>query len=216
MKNRIKTLREHFNLSQSDFAKRIGVDNSTVSSWEKGGSVSSNNIMTIARTFQVNLEWLKTGEGDMLSNESSVPAEQIDDRLRMLRKHYNDTQKTFALRVGVSYQTLVNWENKGSFPESQRERICKELGINRQWLETGEGEMFNKEPEPLALEAAAKSSAEKKVPTPKETPREFAKRHGCNDVTAMIFENFLSLPEEEQEEFVKLIYRFARESRAKE
>lgn len=64
MQNRIKQLREKLGLSQIEFAKRIGVTNQTVSLWENGKvPLLENARYRIEREFNVNRQWLETGEG---------------------------------------------------------------------------------------------------------------------------------------------------------
>jgi len=57
--NRFRELREHAGLSQAELAKRIGVDTSLLSRWEKGGRTPSlNQQLTIARTLGITLDYL--------------------------------------------------------------------------------------------------------------------------------------------------------------
>ena len=75
MQNRIKQLREKLGLSQIEFAKRIGVTNQTVSLWENGKvPLLENSRYRIEREFNVNRQWLETGEGEMME----TPENPID------------------------------------------------------------------------------------------------------------------------------------------
>lgn len=66
MNNRVKEVRKAVNLTQSEFGKRIGISNTAVSKIEKGeNNVSEQNIIAMHREFNVNEDWLKTGEGEM-------------------------------------------------------------------------------------------------------------------------------------------------------
>ena len=56
---RIKQLRQELNLSQRDFAEKIGVTASALSAYEKGQKNPSVNVaIEIASTFKVSLDWL--------------------------------------------------------------------------------------------------------------------------------------------------------------
>lgn len=68
MNSRIKELRAKFNLTQEDFANKIGLKRSTIGNIEAGNvALTERNITTICKTFNVNPIWLKTGEGNMLN-----------------------------------------------------------------------------------------------------------------------------------------------------
>lgn len=64
---RLKSIREHFNLNQYEFGKRIGVTGATISRLESGvRSITKAQVLAIAREFGVDENWLRTGEGEML------------------------------------------------------------------------------------------------------------------------------------------------------
>ncbi len=71
MNNRIRELRKTLNLSQKEFAERIGLKQNAISYMEKSGAtVTEQNIKTICSQFSVNENWLRTGSGRMfLENE---------------------------------------------------------------------------------------------------------------------------------------------------
>lgn len=78
MNERIKELRIALRLTQEDFGKAIGVQRAAVNKWEKGiNGVADSMILSICREFGVSEQWLRTGEGRMLSNER----ESVLDRL---------------------------------------------------------------------------------------------------------------------------------------
>lgn len=66
MEERIKELRKKLGLTQTEFAERIGSAQNTITGYETGRRVPSSQVITlIARTFDVNETWLRTGEGAM-------------------------------------------------------------------------------------------------------------------------------------------------------
>ena len=65
MKDRIKELRKNKKLTQAEFGKRIGVKGNTITTYENGSRVPSEAVIkSICRVFNVNEEWLRTGQGD--------------------------------------------------------------------------------------------------------------------------------------------------------
>lgn len=64
MNNRIKQIRKENGLTQIEFANLIGLSQSGVSWIEQPGSnVDASVIKSICKTFHINEEWLKTGNG---------------------------------------------------------------------------------------------------------------------------------------------------------
>jgi len=70
LKDRIKAIRKHpsINLNQEEFGKRVGVKGNTIGNYELGlRNPSEAVIFSICREFNVNEDWLRTGNGDMFN-----------------------------------------------------------------------------------------------------------------------------------------------------
>ena len=68
MKNRLKELRKNLNLTQQDFADKIGIKRNTITNYEVGLRVPSNSVIhNICREFNVNEDWLRTGKGNIFN-----------------------------------------------------------------------------------------------------------------------------------------------------
>ena len=67
-------------------------------------------------------------------------------RLKELRKVLNLKQRELAERIGVSTNEVGSWESCRKVPDSRLRLICKEFNVRRDWLENGEGEMFEANP----------------------------------------------------------------------
>jgi len=77
---------------------------------------------------------------------------RISDRLKRVIKELDMTYKEFAEKCGIPYRTLQNYLLGKREPNaSNLEKICIRMGINVNWLLTGEGEMFLKEEEPMII-----------------------------------------------------------------
>lgn len=71
MNERIKILRKTLHLTQDEFAKRIGSVQNTITGYESGRRTPSNPVVSsICKEFNVNEEWLRTGEGEMFIPQS--------------------------------------------------------------------------------------------------------------------------------------------------
>lgn len=68
MNNRLKEIRKQLNLTQDDMSKIIGISRSTYTGIENGkAQLTSRNKMSIIDSLHVNLIWLETGIGDMIT-----------------------------------------------------------------------------------------------------------------------------------------------------
>ncbi len=70
----------------------------------------------------------------------------MKERLKHLRKELNLNQIEFAQKLGTSQQTVARWESGArNITESRILQICQTFGVRRAWLETGEGEIFDRD-----------------------------------------------------------------------
>ena len=68
-----------------------------------------------------------------------------NERIKNLRKSTKLSQTEFGKRLGVSRDVIANLElGRAELPETLLKLMCNEFGASRIWLETGDGEMFEK------------------------------------------------------------------------
>jgi len=66
MKDRIKEIRKSLNLTQQEFADKLGIKRNTVATYEAGKSTPSDAAVSlICNKCGVNETWLRTGVGDI-------------------------------------------------------------------------------------------------------------------------------------------------------
>ena len=67
--DRIKEARKSLGLTQDKFGERLGVGRSAISNIEAGSRGVTDQIrLSVCREFNVNEDWLRTGEGSMFSD----------------------------------------------------------------------------------------------------------------------------------------------------
>ena len=89
--SRIKKLRKELDLTQSEFASRIGSVQNTVTGYESGRrSPSAPVISLICREFNINEEWLRNGTGEMFK---AAPNSLLDT----LAKEYNYSHRDYVI-----------------------------------------------------------------------------------------------------------------------
>lgn len=66
MNERLKKLRKTLDLTQQEFADRIGIKRNSLANYETGRNTPIDAILiSICREWNVNEEWLRTGNGEM-------------------------------------------------------------------------------------------------------------------------------------------------------
>ena len=67
----------------------------------------------------------------------------MNKRLKEIRKSLNMTQKEMGKVLGIA-NTSVSEIEKGNaiLTERNQNLLCEKLNVNKEWLETGSGEMF--------------------------------------------------------------------------
>lgn len=84
IKDRVKAVRLENGLAQKEFARRIGLAQTSYSSVETGVSpVQERHIISICSEFGISESWLRTGEGDMYADEDAMLLESLSNRYRL-------------------------------------------------------------------------------------------------------------------------------------
>ena len=95
LEDRIKNIRKHFGLTQSEFGQRIGVKGNTITGYESGvRSPSDAVIISICREFNVNEIWLRTGVGDPFQKK-----ERSQEMTELFADLMNDRSESFRTRL---------------------------------------------------------------------------------------------------------------------
>lgn len=88
MEKRIREIRRIYNLSQAQFAERLGLKQPTIAGYENGKDVPPSTIVTICKLFpEINGVWLRTGEGEMKLEESLEDAERMANLMRGMNEN---------------------------------------------------------------------------------------------------------------------------------
>ena len=108
MKDRIKKIRKALDLTQQEFADRIGVKRNTVGQWECGiNPLTDQTISSICREFNVNEDWLRTGEGEMF-----IKLTRDEEMAKLTKQLLNEEEDSFKNRLISVLANLTDqqWE----------------------------------------------------------------------------------------------------------
>ena len=136
----IKTLRAYLGLSQEDLAHAIGRVTGFIGNVELGRcGVSRDTIDKICKAYDVNEEWLRSGEGSMFTtHRPPVDRENIGTRVKEVRKNNNLTQAQFGEEIGFSKNYIYYVETGKNDPSNDFLRaVSRKFDVSVVWLKTG-------------------------------------------------------------------------------
>ena len=119
MNERIRKLRKTLDLTQQEFANKLGMKQNTIATYEMGrANPSDQTIRSICREFNVNDSWLRTGEGEMFIQipEKDETADLVYDLLGPARNEFHDIiieiMRTYKELSPSAQQTLTDFAAK--------------------------------------------------------------------------------------------------------
>lgn len=111
----------------------------------------------------------------------------MKDRIREVREHFGLSMEKFGSRIGIGKASISLLESGKNNPSVQTiTLICREFGVNEQWLRTGEGEMFEQ----------TRASVLDRLSTEYDLSRE----------QRSVIEAFLDLDPQERDVFLKYVH----------
>lgn len=108
MKDRIRKLRKQFDLTQQEFAEKIGTTANVLTNYETGRRNPSNSVVNnICKTFNVNEEWLRTGNGEMF-----IEIDKDEELMRWAGTVLSESDESFRKRFVNMLRRLSekDWE----------------------------------------------------------------------------------------------------------
>lgn len=116
--HRLRLVRKALNLNQIEFAKQIGLTQTSLSMIEVGNNtLTDKNIKLICATFNVSEQWLRNGKGEMFN--ASPYAKELGDILETLTPETQRYLLTMAREL-LSLQEKLLEGNQGSDTSASR------------------------------------------------------------------------------------------------
>ena len=108
MKDRIKKIRKELDLTQQEFADRIGVKRGGIANYEIGRNEPTDSVISlICREFNINEDWLRTGQGEMFIKQTRD--EQIASFVGSIQSSEDDSFKKRFISM-LSALDESDWE----------------------------------------------------------------------------------------------------------
>lgn len=106
---RIRKLRKELDLTQQEFAERIGVSRANIGKYETGISEPSAAVLSlICREFDIQEEWLRTGEGEMFKPKPSDVLDQLAHKYQFSNADYVIAEKFVSLNPNKRKELIEN------------------------------------------------------------------------------------------------------------
>lgn len=120
MNERIRLLRKELGLNQSDFGNKIGVKQGTIAGYESGARTPLDAVVSsICREFDVNEEWLRTGEGEMF--------EQMTEQQKLLKYTGMLLKDKDSAIVNAIQSFIVTYEQLDDTSKATLEKIAQQF-----------------------------------------------------------------------------------------
>lgn len=120
MNERIRLLRKELGLNQSDFGNKIGVKQGTVAGYESGARTPLDAVVSsICREFDVNEEWLRTGEGEMF--------ERMTEQQKLLKYTGMLLKDKDSAIVNAIQSFIVTYEQLDDTSKATLEKIAQQF-----------------------------------------------------------------------------------------
>jgi len=139
MSDRVKEVRAANNMSQAEFAKLLGVGQSTLGMMEVSKrKISERHIKSICSICSVNESWLRSGDGEMFVESSHATIDQLANEYNLdsLDKQLLSTYLELSPANRQALKTfLTSFSAKAAMADAIENPIDQELANYKQELE---------------------------------------------------------------------------------
>ena len=135
MKERIKKIRRELDLTQQEFADRLGIKRGTISNYELGRNDPVDSVISlICREFNVSEEWLRDGSGDMFITDKPNELDALVMKYGLSDADQVLIEKYISLKP-KSRDTIIQFISEVSEAIGQFENYYKEIPDTPEELE---------------------------------------------------------------------------------
>lgn len=110
---RIKIIRKKLELTQQEFADKLGIARNNIAGYETGKRSPSDAVVSLICTkFNVNEVWLRTGEGEMFVQHSTLSLDELAKFRNATTSDYQFVYNYLSLDPSVRQQILSLFSSK--------------------------------------------------------------------------------------------------------
>ncbi|MEO5358469.1 MAG: helix-turn-helix domain-containing protein [Nitrospirae bacterium YQR-1] len=127
--DRIKKIRHILNLKQKDMAEILSVGQSLISLIENNSiNLTSEHFIILTNKLKININWLLTGEGEILKNETiqktkNNSEEDIINWIKKFWKDANEDEKSWLkIQFKKCFTEYQDWLNKKEQEDKEKDK----------------------------------------------------------------------------------------------
>lgn len=103
MRDRIRMLRKELELTQQEFADKLGIKRTTIANYELGRNEPVDSVISlICDRYHVSERWLRTGEGEMF-----IELSEDDELQQLIDESMRDDSGEFKRRLAAAILKLT-------------------------------------------------------------------------------------------------------------
>ncbi len=118
MDKRLKELRKILNLTQQEFADKLGIKRNTIANYESGRNEPIGSVFSlICKEFNVNENWLRNGIGSMFIEPSEFSLDKYAEQKNLTMKEKKILQGFMDLEPNVRNAIYAIFENAATLDD---------------------------------------------------------------------------------------------------
>lgn len=118
MDKRLKELRKILNLTQQEFADKLGIKRNTIANYESGRNEPIGSVFSlICKEFNVNENWLRNGIGSMFIEPSEFSIDKYAEQKNLTMKEKKILQGFMDLEPNVRNAIYAIFENAATLDD---------------------------------------------------------------------------------------------------
>ena len=135
MDKRLKELRKILNLTQQEFADKLGIKRNTIANYESGRNEPIGSVFSlICKEFNVNENWLRNGIGSMFIEPSEFSLDKYAEQKNLTMKEKKILQGFMDLEPNVRNAIYAIFENAATL-ETCQQRVAVHFGSPYDFLQ---------------------------------------------------------------------------------
>ena len=110
---RFKELRKYLKMTQTEFGEQLGKTMRTIQEYERANrAITDGVLLNLQEKFNVNIEWMRTGEGSMFlsDNEKKADEKKADSGVVSIASSYNVPERLLILLSKLKKEDLIRVE----------------------------------------------------------------------------------------------------------